>query len=113
MNMERSSMSVTAVTDIAWGPCYDRPTFAATLTVTIVDLETDLDRDGGSETSLTRAATLDRQRCLGRGARHVAELPSGPVTFLVTDIVGSSQLWERAEQAMSLAMVRHDGILRG
>jgi predicted ATPase/class 3 adenylate cyclase/DNA-binding SARP family transcriptional activator len=35
------------------------------------------------------------------------------VTFLVTDIVGSSRLWERAEHAMSAAIARHDDILRG
>jgi predicted ATPase/class 3 adenylate cyclase/Tfp pilus assembly protein PilF len=39
-------------------------------------------------------------------------LPSGTVTFLFTDIVGSTALWEEHPQAMRTALVRHDAILR-
>jgi predicted ATPase/class 3 adenylate cyclase len=42
----------------------------------------------------------------------VASPPTGTVTFLFTDIEGSTTLWERYPQAMSLALVRHDQILR-
>src|SRR5207247_1426666 len=35
----------------------------------------------------------------------------GTVTFLLTDIEGSTQLWERQPGAMRLALVRHDQII--
>jgi len=38
--------------------------------------------------------------------------PSGTVTFLLTDIEGSTRLWEAAPQAMQLALERHDAIVR-
>ena len=40
------------------------------------------------------------------------EFPSGTVTFLFTDLVGSSRLWEEHPEAMKDALARHDGILR-
>jgi predicted ATPase/class 3 adenylate cyclase/DNA-binding XRE family transcriptional regulator len=39
-------------------------------------------------------------------------LPNGTVTFLFTDIVGSTQLWEQHPQAMPAQLARHDAILR-
>ena len=42
----------------------------------------------------------------------VAELPSGTVTFLFTDIEGSTKLWERYPGEMKLVLARHDDILR-
>lgn len=39
-------------------------------------------------------------------------LPTGTVTFLFTDIEGSTALWERAPDAMREALLRHDEILR-
>ncbi|HUZ83632.1 MAG TPA: adenylate/guanylate cyclase domain-containing protein, partial [Gaiellales bacterium] len=39
--------------------------------------------------------------------------PSGTVTFLFTDIEGSTGLWEAAPEAMRSALERHDAILRG
>ena len=36
---------------------------------------------------------------------------AGTVTFLLTDIVGSTQLWERDAAAMAAAMVVHDGVI--
>jgi class 3 adenylate cyclase/DNA-binding XRE family transcriptional regulator len=39
-------------------------------------------------------------------------LPSGTVTFLFTDIEGSTQLWEQHPQKMPAALARHDAILR-
>jgi len=39
-------------------------------------------------------------------------LPSGTVTFLFTDIEGSSRLWERNAEAMERTLARHDELLR-
>ena len=39
-------------------------------------------------------------------------LPSGTVTFLFTDIEGSTRLWQEQPEAMSIAHARHDAILR-
>jgi predicted ATPase/class 3 adenylate cyclase len=40
------------------------------------------------------------------------EAPSGTVTFLFTDIEGSTGLWESAPEAMQGALKRHDELLR-
>lgn len=40
------------------------------------------------------------------------QLPSGLVTFLFTDIEGSTKLWEDSPQWMAETLVRHDTILR-
>ncbi len=39
-------------------------------------------------------------------------LPSGTITFLFTDIEGSTQLWEQQPAVMREALTRHDAILR-
>jgi class 3 adenylate cyclase len=39
------------------------------------------------------------------------ELPTGTLTFLFTDIEGSTELWELNPQAMGQVMVRHDEII--
>ncbi|HEY6325693.1 MAG TPA: adenylate/guanylate cyclase domain-containing protein, partial [Candidatus Cybelea sp.] len=41
-----------------------------------------------------------------------AGLPSGVVTFLFSDIEGSTKLWERAPEAMRAALAAHDALLR-
>jgi predicted ATPase/class 3 adenylate cyclase len=41
----------------------------------------------------------------------MAELPTGTVTFLFTDVAGSTRLWEESPQAMARALVRHDAII--
>ena len=38
--------------------------------------------------------------------------PTGTVTFLFTDIEGSTQRWERDRDAMNAALARHDALLR-
>src|SRR5215210_6754212 len=38
----------------------------------------------------------------------MVELPSGTVTFLLTDVEGSTALWEDAPEAMRIALARHD-----
>src|SRR5512140_837657 len=43
----------------------------------------------------------------------MAALPTGTVTFLFTDIEGSTQLWEKHPDAMKVALATHDAILRG
>jgi len=42
----------------------------------------------------------------------IEKLPSGTVTFLFTDIEGSTRLWQEKPEGMSLAHARHDVILR-
>ena len=42
----------------------------------------------------------------------MSELPSGTVTFLFTDVEGSTRLWEEFPEAMRQALARHDEILR-
>jgi predicted ATPase/class 3 adenylate cyclase len=42
----------------------------------------------------------------------MVELPSGTVTFLFTDLEGSTRLWEQHSDAMQDALDRHDEILR-
>ena len=42
----------------------------------------------------------------------MTELPTGTVTFLFTDLEGSTRLWEEHPDAMQRALARHDEILR-
>ena len=42
----------------------------------------------------------------------MGKLPAGTVTFLFTDIEGSTQLWEMQPDAMQTALAKHDAILR-
>lgn len=39
-------------------------------------------------------------------------LPSGTITFLFTDIEGSTQLWKKYPEAMQVVLAAHDSILR-
>src|SRR5438128_283879 len=39
-------------------------------------------------------------------------LPSGTITFLFTDIEGSTRLWEEQPDTMRPALARHDALLR-
>src|SRR5215467_7659004 len=45
------------------------------------------------------------------GAASEAELPAGTVTFLLTDIEGSTRLWESVPDAMEAALERHNRLL--
>src|SRR5437763_12454699 len=38
-------------------------------------------------------------------------LPTGTVTFLFSDVIGSTVLWEQAPEAMGPAMARHDALI--
>jgi predicted ATPase/class 3 adenylate cyclase len=42
----------------------------------------------------------------------MSELPTGTVTFLFTDLEGSSRLWEQYPEEMQPALARHDAIVR-
>jgi class 3 adenylate cyclase len=43
----------------------------------------------------------------------MAELPTGTLTFVFTDLERSTGLWEERPEAMKQALARHDAILRG
>src|SRR5256884_3523896 len=43
---------------------------------------------------------------------NVPTIPCGTVTFLFTDIEGSTRLWETQREAMTTALQRHDALLR-
>jgi predicted ATPase/class 3 adenylate cyclase len=45
------------------------------------------------------------------GERGGAELPAGTVTFLLTDIEGSTRLWESVPEAMEVALERHNRLV--
>src|SRR5262249_34583691 len=45
-------------------------------------------------------------------ATPTTSLPAGTVTFLFTDIEGSTQLWEQHPQAMARALAQHHVLLR-
>ena len=49
---------------------------------------------------------------VGRGDAMTAAAPSGVVTFLFTDIEGSTRRWEADADAMRAALVAHDEVLR-
>ena len=42
----------------------------------------------------------------------MAEIPTGTVTFLYTDIEGSTKRWEEHPEAMNAALARHDALMR-
>jgi class 3 adenylate cyclase len=54
--------------------------------------------------------------CPPKGSKEdikiVASPPTGTVTFLFTDIEGSTKMWERSPHAMQAALARHDELLR-
>lgn len=47
-----------------------------------------------------------------KDAKRMAQPHTGEITFLFTDVEGSTSLWERKPTAMSEALSRHDEILR-
>jgi predicted ATPase/serine/threonine protein kinase len=60
-----------------------------------------------------KTATYPGLRAGGQEAPALPGLPgSGVLTFLFTDIQGSTQLWEYHPEAMKLALARHDEIMR-
>lgn len=61
---------------------------------------------------LSQSADLDTPPATVRSGAPARVLPSGTVTFLFTDIEGSSRLWEERPDAMRSALERHDQLLR-
>ena len=49
---------------------------------------------------------------LGLTNKRAGRPPTGQLTFLFTDIEGSTRLWERFPQIMPTALARHDALLR-
>jgi predicted ATPase/class 3 adenylate cyclase len=49
----------------------------------------------------------------GPGEPGEADVPTGTVTFLLTDIEGSTRLWETVPDAMEVALGAHDRLLAG
>jgi predicted ATPase/class 3 adenylate cyclase len=49
----------------------------------------------------------------GLGGPGPAGLPAGTVTFLLTDIEGSTRLWETEPEAMEVALERHNRLVTG
>lgn len=47
--------------------------------------------------------------CQGDGTAH--SLPNGTLTFLLTDIVGGTRLWQEQPVLMGNALARHDALL--
>ena len=46
----------------------------------------------------------------GSSPRSPHDLPDGTVTFLLTDVEGSTALWEQAPEAMRAALAHHDAL---
>src|SRR6476469_6515094 len=55
---------------------------------------------------------LGRKYEVGRGHAMTAAAPSGVVTFLFTDVEGSTRRWEADADAMRAALAEHDAVLR-
>jgi predicted ATPase/class 3 adenylate cyclase len=54
---------------------------------------------------------MPRRSAAGPGEPDGAELPAGTLTFLLTDIEGSTRLWESEPEAMEVALQQHDRLL--
>ncbi|HEY7377327.1 MAG TPA: tetratricopeptide repeat protein [Steroidobacteraceae bacterium] len=54
---------------------------------------------------------LERKTFRDRAGSKARALPTGTVTFLFTDIQGSTRLWETQPDAMRAALARHDALL--
>src|SRR4051812_32832089 len=77
-----------------------------------------LDRDAMIEEPAPSPVTLPpgpatRGIAVDRAMSDGGVSPSPPLsTFLITDIEGSTRLWEERADAMATALARHDGLLR-
>jgi predicted ATPase/class 3 adenylate cyclase len=58
-------------------------------------------------------AVLLSESFAGAAAGAGAELPAGTVTFVLTDIEGSTRLWETVPEAMEVALARHNRLVTG
>jgi predicted ATPase/DNA-binding SARP family transcriptional activator len=71
-----------------------------------VMLADELGADPAPETEAVYLSILGQEA--SPQARPTSPLPSGVVTFLLTDIEGSTRLWESQPEEMAEALVRHD-----
>src|SRR5207248_7288311 len=62
--------------------------------------------------STTIGTAAPRRSPGGPGESGETELPAGTVTFLFTDIEGSTRLWETEPTAMARSLVLHNETLR-
>jgi class 3 adenylate cyclase/pSer/pThr/pTyr-binding forkhead associated (FHA) protein len=62
--------------------------------------------DPGATAEFVRSVVSDRPR-----TRDKRRLPEGVVTFFMTDVVGSTRLWETVPRSMRRALVRHDDLI--
>jgi DNA-binding SARP family transcriptional activator/tetratricopeptide (TPR) repeat protein len=80
-------------------------------------LAQELGIEPGPELQATERAVLAQDPDLAwqpsrlAGPPATATLPSGVVTFLLSDIVGSTSLWERDSKTMAEAVARHDTLI--
>ena len=81
--------------------------------------ELDADRARAFQRAISLGTATDPSRRLRSVGEFIellrtgweADLPSGVLTVVMTDIQGSATLWEECPHEMSAALVRHDGIL--
>jgi DNA-binding SARP family transcriptional activator/ketosteroid isomerase-like protein len=77
-----------------------------------ITLVEELGIDPSPETEAVYLSLLDSSPTAApAGPAVTTELPSGVVTFLLTDIVESSALWEEHATAMATALERHDALV--
>src|SRR5579864_7679147 len=58
------------------------------------------------------AATQSRRRPVSEAIAERKPLPTGTVTFLFSDIEGSTERWERHREAMRESVQRHEQLVR-
>jgi DNA-binding SARP family transcriptional activator/tetratricopeptide (TPR) repeat protein len=75
-----------------------------------ITLVEELGIDPSPETEAVYRALLDNVSAPASAAAPIA-LPSGVVTFLLTDIVESAALWEQHATAMATTIERHDALI--
>ena len=63
--------------------------------------------DAGPNCLVYSACRVDVSREVG-----VADLPTGTVTFLFSDIEGSTRLWEEHPDGMRVSLAQHDEVVR-
>src|SRR5262245_59998000 len=64
-----------------------------------------------SESFAGAAASGETPAGAGGPGSSGVDLPAGTVTFLLTDIEGSTRLWETVPEAMEVALERHNRLL--
>src|ERR1700680_2603372 len=66
----------------------------------------------GATNSSAEDRTMANPLGAGQAASAPASMPTGTVTFLFSDIEGSTQRWESNRPAMDAAVKRHDALMR-